>query len=279
MSDCGLKTDLLREAPCGLLPRPAEATCAKRTQFPARPGGAEACGTRDEGYRAKRTQFPRRGLTTWGSSFAPRPSGASAANHAKRTQFPAAGIAPLFQYSTNSSIPARCRLCKTKPIWPATPAGTGPQGRGTRGKRAKRIQFRSVGQLDAGGPVVQTNPIPIAVPIRRSAFPGAKHAKRSQFLDCGLRILDCGFRQACGLSPWARAGRLYKQSQSAGGSRAKRTQFPGEARWDEATGAADEGGKCAKRTQFPRRGRTAVPRPSTLRPRPRRANCANGVFT
>ncbi len=37
-----------------------------------------------------------------------------------------------------------------------------------------------------------------------SALRRTKRAKRTQFLDCGLRILDCGFRDACGLPPQAR---------------------------------------------------------------------------
>ncbi len=112
------------------------------------------------------------------------------------------------------------QTCKTNPVW-GSPAGArgrivqnepnfrrGRVGRATRGECAKRTQFGPRGpEMDAHwrtwglgqgrlcktNPilpperglatrgVVQTNPIPAIVPIRRSAFPGGKRAERTQF--------------------------------------------------------------------------------------------------
>jgi hypothetical protein len=86
------------------------------------------------------------------------------------------------------------RLCKTNPIWPVE-RGHGGQNMqneanfanrgGTwerKGERAKQSQLPR-----AGGSSVGPRP-----PHRGDC------AKRTQFLDCGFRISDCGFRKACG---------------------------------------------------------------------------------
>jgi len=39
------------------------------------------------------------------------------------------------------TLPPTGQMCETKPICPATPRGTRPEGRGTKGKCAKRTQF------------------------------------------------------------------------------------------------------------------------------------------
>ncbi len=74
--------------------------------------------------------FP--GDARWDEAGGPRSdraaSSVTGANHAKRTQFPAVGQGPS------------SGLCKTKPIVPPVPGGTGPQGQGTWGKCAKRTQ-------------------------------------------------------------------------------------------------------------------------------------------
>jgi hypothetical protein len=52
--------------------------------------------------------------------------------------------------------------------------------------------------------------------------PWGKCAKRTQFFDCGLRILDCGFRKACGPPPGL-AG-LAVQTNPIGRSRSCKTK-------------------------------------------------------
>jgi hypothetical protein len=88
--------------------------CAKRTQFPAGPGGTGPQGRGTRGNCAKRTQFP-----AGPGGTGPQGRG-TRGNCAKRTQFPAG------------------------------PGGTRPQGRGTRGNRAKRTQSPSLRPVRGG---------------------------------------------------------------------------------------------------------------------------------
>jgi len=92
-AEVGLATPNLRRAelcetnPISLGPQEGQslgAESAKRTQFPTRPGGT---GPQERGTRGKR---------------------------AKRTQFAGGRDTPPFHYST---IPTRCRSCKTNPMW------------------------------------------------------------------------------------------------------------------------------------------------------------------
>jgi hypothetical protein len=171
---------------------------------------------------------------------------------------------PLFQYSI---IPAF-----QSPADSAKQSQSRAGGRGTRvrykqsqlgsrplgAKNAKQTQFGQTGRQAGSpesknvqnepnfgertgrsrGPVVQTDPIPGAVPIRRSAFPGANHAKQSQtwagwdIWGAAIRerpilqnkanssTADCGFGIADSARPGARRqglrGRLYKQTQFCG---------------------------------------------------------------
>ncbi len=145
-------------------------------QNKAKLGQAGTSGGRRVGgaYCAKQSQFLNRGLRigdrpaagrrSWRvprSPLAPPASGLPPADCAKRTQFGRSGGAP------------EGKICKTNPI-PATPGGTGPQGRRTRGQSCEtkpisplRIADRGLGtdlRRDAPaacrlGPVVQTNPI------------------------------------------------------------------------------------------------------------------------
>ncbi len=121
--------------------------------------------------------------------------------------------------------------------FPASPGGVGPGGRGTRGNRVKRTQFG-----------------------------GVKCAKRSQFLDYGLRIRD---RPAAGRPPCAPpracAGQSCKTKPIAParpgmGAGCRGCEAPPEsdcakrsqtwAKWD-IWGTAHHGrADCAKRSQF-----------------------------
>jgi hypothetical protein len=90
-----------------------------------------------------------------------------------------------------------------------------------------------------------------------------------------LRIADFGLRIQRGLRPaaWAYAGRLYKQDAHDKSRRAGfRPAFPGRYRRSGQLNQTFVG--CVKQTQFAWRGRADLPRPSTLRPRPRPADCA-----
>ncbi len=164
ISDWGLGTDLRRNAypaACRLRPaqadcakrtqfRPsarewaraagaAEAKCAKRTQFPALPGGARPEGRGTRGKCAKRTQFAARHVARASRS---RGSGracpsvrimrGTATPNAKKCIWEPTPV-PLFRQ------PGANRAKRTQ--FPAGPGGTRPQGRGTRGNRAKRSQF------------------------------------------------------------------------------------------------------------------------------------------
>jgi hypothetical protein len=187
-------------------------------------------------------------------------------------------------------------LCKTNPICPAGPGSTGPEGRGTSAKRAKRTQFLDCGFQIADSTRTHAGTPPAAclgaegaterrnaqneANFRRSASgPGEQNvqneaklgqdrtsgwrhirkancAKRSQFLDCGLRIQDRpapghGVRPA---TPALRgpivqnepnlpvgAGGMGPQGRGTRAKCAKRTQFCRSAGpWRQ---------KCAKQTQ------------------------------
>ncbi len=58
---------------------------------------------------------------------------------------------PMIPVFHHSSVPIRCRSCKTNPICSAAPGGARPQRRGTRGECAKRSQFRRRGAGRRGG--------------------------------------------------------------------------------------------------------------------------------
>ena len=106
----------------------------------------------------------------------------------RRSEMP---IIPIFRYST---IPVRCALCETKPI--------GPVGPDLGGRIA-----RNKPNFPAGGPglevrLCETKPNLGELGYLGDGAPGrASGAKRTQFSDCGLRImslrakrgnLDCG---------------------------------------------------------------------------------------
>jgi hypothetical protein len=119
---------------------------------------------------------------------------------------------------------SRGRLCQTNPIARSGAGGANPGGRGTRG-------------------IVQTNPVPALMPIRRSAFPGDNCVKQTQ-LAGGERAKRTQFGRA-----WAGPGSEWRED-------AKRSQFD---RWHAGTSRTQR----AKQSQFPpgwRRARTPNPR-------------------
>jgi hypothetical protein len=68
----------------------------------------------------------------------------AAAYCAKQTQFAAAGRGRPSPRPEALTLPPTGQMCETKPICPATPRGTRPEGRGTKGKCAKRTQFQTM---------------------------------------------------------------------------------------------------------------------------------------
>ena len=77
-------------------------------------------------------------------------------NHAKRTQFAEVKCAKRTQFLA-SRAPGNARLCKTKPICPAGPGGTGPEGRGTRGNAQNEPNLGEVSnaKFEVGGSSVR----------------------------------------------------------------------------------------------------------------------------
>ncbi len=136
------------------------------------------------------------------------------ANRAKRTQFLPGPTYPPFQYSTIPAFQPDAD-CAKRSQFREVPGGTGPARRWMQGKCAKRSQFRRRRVWDGAagawvaGRTCKTKPIctapaaqtahPSRIPTggedkraKQSQFSGVKCAKRTQFLDCGLRIADCG---------------------------------------------------------------------------------------
>jgi hypothetical protein len=133
---------------------PTEDNCAKRTQFPAAPGGTRLQGVGRGVNRAKQTQF----------------GGVRGTKCAKRTQFGRCGRRepPLFQYSIIPAFQSDAH-CAKRTQFPAITGGTGPQRPGTQDKCAKRSQFASHQWNEA------------AVTKAASIAAGHKHAKQTQF--------------------------------------------------------------------------------------------------
>ena len=96
---------------------------------------------------------------------------------------------PVFHHS---SIPVPCRSCETKPNFGA-PGVSGSPARGRQpivqnkanfGRSmigAKPFSRKELCRIYPSHRLGKTKPILTAMPIRRSAFPGALRAKRSQF--------------------------------------------------------------------------------------------------
>jgi hypothetical protein len=201
-----------------------DANRAKRTQFPAGPGGMGHQGRGTRGQRAKRTQFSRRGGA----------AGARDAGQMCKTN-------PISGGAGRDGAAAACKagqMCKTKPIrrrtggtrrrWPrrqVSPPRTSMRNKPNfrRGnKRSKYFVEKELWQIDQ----------------QRGS------TKQSQFA--------CLSRRGGGTGPQRRGQR----SRVAGANRAKQTQFPGrgaEPLVRNEPNSARPGlrrGKCAKRTQF-----------------------------
>ncbi len=116
----------------------------------------------------------------------------------------------------------------------------------------------------------QTNPISALVPIRRSAFPGSERAKQSQSPDCGLRILDCGFREPAARRRGRRGAVVQTNPISPAGPNPGGRNAPNKPNW---------GADCAKQTQFAARraatGGTDHAKQSQLPPASCRARTPN----
>ncbi len=162
-------------------------------------------------------------------------------NRAKRTQF------------------SRQR-CKTDPILPAVPGGTGPQGRGTRDECAKRTQFPAVpGGAAPQRPATQDrcakrSQFGLAPMERGGGSPGGKCRRRAQ----ACQTNPISVRAKRGASAlWKRdygkltsKGQSTKQSQIASLSgRGGRTGLEGQGRQSRVAAAIR-----AKQTQFQGRG-------------------------
>ena len=195
--------------------------------------------------------------------------------------------------------------CETKPI-PAAPSGTRPGARGP-GCGTNKANWPARPEMGAGRGSHewgcrlrlsrQTNPICPRQVARAAA--GANHAKQTQFrredrpgrwpimqdkAKLGQNGTSGGGASA---RPIARnranspatpggtrlgerrpRGVVYKQTQLAGGNRAKQSQFAGDAGWDEAWGTRAAG--CSVQTNPISDGHAEgawfLPRPSPLRP-------------
>jgi hypothetical protein len=158
--------------------RGTRGNCAKRTQFPATPGGTRAAKLRifDFGLRIEyRVGLGPPGLRPsgrWpGGGCTNKPNLPPAGGQSRRGDLlrqtnpicaaPAVGTVhhspiPSFQ---DSNSPARSRgaYCAKQSQFPAVPGGTGPQGRGTRGQSCEtnpisRLWIADWGQLCGGTP-------------------------------------------------------------------------------------------------------------------------------
>jgi hypothetical protein len=242
IADCGLDTDLRRDAPCGLPPRTRAGRSCKTNPICLRTGRqgrgwSQSCKTnpilppnRQRGLwnRAKRTQFAagvRRGKYLVGKGVmpnwthkGPRQNEANSPAHGSGrwpASLPAPPVASVVQ--TNPI----CRRGQERPaakafgLDDATPAGTNVQNEANSPRaapRASALWRKSYDQLGRHG----------------------ASARQSQFR---------------GGQAWARAGkgwrgRLYKQSQFT-------PDRPGGTPATRATGAAATRDKRAKQSQFP----------------------------
>jgi hypothetical protein len=137
ISDWGLGTDLRRDARCG----PPGQGPVVQTKPIARRGAPRRCPAEQQ----KGQVLCGKGFMVNSTSDRPRQN---KANLGKPGWDPGS------------------RLCRTKPI-----SGAGSRGAGAN--RAKQTQFGPAGRLGPWrGKLCETNPIPAAMPIRRSAFPG-----------------------------------------------------------------------------------------------------------
>jgi hypothetical protein len=221
---------------------------AKRTQF--RPSAREwalAAGA-PEGKLCKTKPISgqpggwERPIVRNKANLAGRP-GPRRANCAKRSQFPAGRDTPTIPIFHYSSIPVRCRLCKTKPI-PAGPGGMGPRERGAIVQNEPNFGERTGRGRE---PVVQTKPI---CPTRTEIGTGRRSHQRRGRLGtlrqtnpiCDRRAgktiakargLDDATRQAASAPNkanlarrrvWTRAGKAVGTAAD-GTHRAKQSQF------------------------------------------------------
>jgi hypothetical protein len=148
---------------------------------------------------------------------------------------------PAFHHST---IPVRCHLCKTNPIWHPGQAGGVPDG----AKRAKQSQFPAT----PGG----------MVPGGRG--PRDKCAKRTQSFDCGLKTELRPDRPACGRLGPTRAVCTNKpnsarlgQGQVPGGRKMRNKAKLGRTR---ASGGRRAGGACCAKQSQSAAGRAGTSR-------------------
>ncbi len=175
---------------------------------------------------------------------APSRLGPARADCAKRTQFGEVKCAKRTQSGpTSRKGPGspKGETCKTNPI-----SGRGPAGRG-------------LGTRD----VVQTNPIPVIMPIRRSAFPGGKRAKRTQFPASGTAGRRPGDEMRktnpIGLPPDRQTGpRLEPIMQNEPNSS---TADFGLRIGDSPAACRLGRAKCAKQTQFRRESQVSSLKP------------------
>jgi len=138
--------------PSTLRPRPCQGACAKRTQFPALPGGTRPWGLRRGANAQNEPNFADRDeeRTCKTNPISPCPG-------------PAARRAPEKVGLPTPNL-RKAGLCKTNPISPTA----------TRSERAKRTQFRPVRDLRLGEPRRKSG-------SRRPTYEKPDCAKRSQF--------------------------------------------------------------------------------------------------
>ncbi len=104
------------------------ADCAKRTQFPAGPGGARLEGRPTRGECAKRTQFGSRCPETGAPLADTRPRPGSIVQN-KANSWRMAGAWGTWAVDRAKRSQFSRRTCKTNPIFPAVPGETGSGGR------------------------------------------------------------------------------------------------------------------------------------------------------
>jgi hypothetical protein len=112
-------------------PGPRRAKCAKRTQFPAGPGGTRPGGRGTRVKCAKRTQFPAAEIPHHSSiPLFQRSNLMPIVQNEPNFRRPRYPTIPVFHYS---NVPIRCRSCETKPIAPWKVSGEDAQPTKSRG--------------------------------------------------------------------------------------------------------------------------------------------------
>jgi hypothetical protein len=146
----------------------------KRCETNPIPGGAGcdgAVGARDAGLSCKTNPIwpgfggagSRQAKDAKRTQFATHHTEAGGTNRAKQTQLGLAGPGPR-----------RAKDAK-RTQFPATPDGTGPQGRGTRGKCAKRTQFPA-GRISHHSSILSFHHSkPMSIVRNKANFPGSAH--------------------------------------------------------------------------------------------------------